>query len=567
MKRFKIILERVFSSGTLLWVLPFLLIVPNVALDITEFSSPVVKAANILLPLGLYLFLMSLSRKSGRTGIFMFPFFFFAAFQIVLLFLYGESIIAVDMYLNMVTTSAGEVTELLGNLGLAIMTVIILYLCPLIWAAILWSRDALASTADVRSARRTGLWILALGIITMALCWGFVPRFNPLRDIFPANVVNNLCTAVKRTDRTMHYFETSAGFDYDARSSRPRDLREIYVLVIGETSRADHWALDGYSRPTNPKLSRRRNTVFFPKAVSESNTTHKSVPLALSHLTPENFGDSIYYTKGLVSAFNGAGFRTAWLSNQGRNRSFIDFFAREAQVVDFIKDDGRHHYDHELIQPLKDFIDASPSDKIFVVLHTYGSHFNYTERYTSHYSRFVPDSRTAASRDNLPQLINAYDNTILYTDATLDAVIGLLDSYDCPSAMLYFSDHGEDIFDDPRNRFLHSSPVPTSYQIHVPMLLWVSNELDAAYPDLLGSARAHRDLDISSSGSIFDTMQDIAGISGPFSDHTKSIVSPAFRPATHRVYLNDYNEGVPIRSCGLRDYDLENFQKTGISCD
>lgn len=566
MKRFRQFLARVFSPSALMWIYPLTLAVPNTWLDITEYTHPLVKCANLLLPAGIYFLLASCSRNIGRTVLACFPLAFFAAFQIVLLFLYGESIIAVDMYLNLVTTNVSEATELLGNLGAAIAAVAVIYALPLVWAGILLWREARIPAATMRRGRRTGAVTTAVGIAAVAACWCLPVRFSFVRDIFPVNVVHNMVTAVVRTDATARYFETSAGFDYRAASLRPGNLREVYVLVVGETSRADNWQLFGYGRPTNPRLSARDSLVVFPKAVSESNTTHKSVPLALSHATCDNFNDSIYTSKSIVSAFNGAGYRTAWLSNQARNHSFIDFYAREAQVSEYLGDDGHHHFDHELIAPLTKFLRESPSAKNFIVLHTYGSHFNYNERYPADHAVFGPDTYIQASKENRDRLIDAYDNTILYTDAFLDSLISVLERQHCTAGLLYFSDHGEDIFDDSRERFLHSSPVPTYWQLHVPVVLWFSGELAGAEPDLYRAAEAHSPLDISSSGSVFDTMLDMAGITTPYADHTRSLVSGNYMRRPRR-YLNDYNESVPLKASGLRSQDLAEFDKKHLQTD
>ena len=110
-----------------MWVLPVLLIIPNVALDITEqYYSVAARIANVALPAGIYLLLMAWSRKAGRTALLLIPVMVLCAFQIVLLYLYGESIIAIDMFLNVVTTNAHEAGELLRNLGEAIAVVCLL---------------------------------------------------------------------------------------------------------------------------------------------------------------------------------------------------------------------------------------------------------------------------------------------------------------------------------------------------------------------------------------------------------------------------------------------------------
>lgn len=547
-----------------MWALPVLLITPNIGLTITEYNSVWAKITNIALPLGIYAWLMSVSRKVGRSILFFFPVMFFGAFQIVLLFLYGESIIAIDMYVNVLTTSVSEASELLGNLLGAIFTVCALYLPAIAAGIYLTVKHKYVGDVRRKILRKVSYPVMGLGLLTYLGAYVFADEFMPRRELFPYNVIENLGTAIYRTNESMHYHTTSANFNYSPVMTRGKEEKEVYVVVIGETSRADNWQLFGYDRPTNPRLSHRKGIYTFPKTLSEINTTHKAVPMLISYLTPENFGDSVAYTRSIFSAFNDLGYRTAFLSNQRRNHSYIDFYGDEAQLTKFISDESGPLRDFNLVQPLKEIIATSPANKVFIILHTYGSHFEYRKRYPSEYAYFTPDNNSGASKDNRPQLMNAYDNTIRYTDALLDTVIGTLDQLDIPAAMLYVSDHGEDIFDDSRERFLHSSPTPTYFQIHVPFLVWVSDEFASGHPSITRALAKNKMLNIASTSSLFHTVLDIAGVKTPFYDATYSVASPQFREHK-RYYLNDYNEDVPLKKSGLRQQDFEMLTRMGFS--
>lgn len=556
--------NKVFSARVFLWVYPFLMIVPNVVLDITEYSPPLVKITNILLPLGIYIFVMSLWKNVGRTSLFFIPLLVYTCVQLVLLHLYGESIIAVDMLLNLVTTNASEASELLGNLALAIFLTGIVYIPLLIWGLVLAVCRVNCQESWLRPARITGELLMGLGLVTMCLSYGLHRNFRLTRDIFPFNVVTNTVIATQRTIDTRNYYHTSSGFSYYAQPSRDAALREIYVMVVGETSRADNWQIFGYDRPTNPRLSQRDDLLVYPKTLTESNITHKSVPLMLSWTTASNFGDSVFTSKSVIDAFNEAGYRTAFLSNQGRNHSFIDFFAREAQTGIFLPDDGAHHYDIELAAELERIIATSPSNKIFAVLHTYGSHYNYRERYPEKDAVFLPDEHTVPEIANRSQMINAYDNSLLQTDLLLARVIDILGSQNCAAAMIYVSDHGEDILDDPRERYLHASPVPTYYQLHVPLVMWMSPGYRELYPGICSAGASHCADDVSSSRIVFHTLLGLAGITSPYLVPEKSLVSDRYVPGP-RCFLNDLNEGVSLEAAGLRDYDFARLREKGIS--
>ena len=553
-------------SYLLIWLVPVVLIVANIALAFTETDPLLAKFTNIILPFGIYLFLMGLWKRTGIAALLSLPFMIYSAFQIVLLFLYGERIIAVDMFLNVATTNFTEATELLANLVSAIVTVCILYLPPLVWGGILASKGICTAANQRHKAVKARIISALAGAGALVACYITVPGYAVSRNLFPINVISNMCEAIMRFHATKNYPQTSAGFVFDAQSTRPDSLQEIYVMVVGETARACNWQLAGYNRPTTPRLARRHDIVFFNRVLSESNTTHKSVPMILSPLDASNFGDSIYHTKSIIETFNEAGYRTAFISNQKRNGSFIDFFGNQADETIFINDgnDNGERFDIDLIDEMESFISRnSDARKLMIVLHTYGSHFKYEGRYPASSAVFTPDNALDATASNRPTLINAYDNTIAYTDLFLDSLASCLGATGRPSAFVYLSDHGEDIFDDERERFLHASPNPTYYQIHVPMLLWMSDSLRTIEPEKFNTAVGHASSKISSSKSAFNTLINLAGITTPSYRPAWSVTDTAFVEQP-RIYLNDYNESVRLDDSGLRRQDFEILNKSKV---
>lgn len=554
---------RTAWAGVLMWALPLLLVVPNIALGFTEhlYSTPA-RIANVLLPLGLYTLICALWKRIGITALLALPLMILCSFQIVLLYLYGQSIIAVDMFLNVVTTNVSEATELLANLTPAIITVCALYLPPLALGIVLVCRGRVTSPGQRRAALVAGGAVLAAGIVAVGASVAAGKGYDTRRLLFPANVCSNMGTAVERTIATDRYFSTSAPFAFNARKTAGTPDNEIIVLVIGETSRACNWQLAGYPRLTNPRLSRRNDLTFFRRTLSESNTTHKSVPLMLSHLDSYSFGDSIYSVKGVVDAFGEAGFATAWISNQERNGALIDFFGEQASSVLFLTDDGRHHHDIETTGPLKAFVDSNPGN-VFAAVHTYGSHFNYRDRIPEGFGLYFPDNASEAAAENRTQLVNAYDNSIIYTDMVLDSIMDILEATGRPAALLYLADHGEDIFDDARGRFLHASPIPTYYQLHVPLLVWTSSAYRSARPATVHNLQANTMARVSSSRSAFHTLLDLAGVTSPCYRPECSVASERYRAATP-IYLNDYNEAVSLQEAGLRPEDFRQLERAGM---
>lgn len=549
-------------EGVLTGMTLFGLLVPNVLLCFTEGLSAFGCIANILLPAGLYILLIAGSRNVGRNVLLSFPFMFLGAFQTVLLGLYGHGIIAVDMFLNVVTTNAGEVGELLGNLAGSIALVCLLYLPCIGYAIFILCRKGRLTSEETRFGRRVGVTLASLGATAMLIAMA-TGNYSPGDDLFPANVVRNMAIAADREAKVKHYAETSAGFNYDAVATHDAKEKEIYVLVVGETSRAGSWQLAGYKRATNPKLWKRQNRiVMFDRAMSESNTTHKSVPLLLSPLTSDEF-DSIYSVKGIISAFKEAGFATAYISNQERNHGIIDDFGEEADTCLFIKDHPELYSNAVNDLVMNDPIDRvihEAADRQLIVVHCYGSHFNYTDRYDDRHRKFLPDHAQEISAGYRKSLVNAYDNTILMTDDFIDRVIASLEKSNTRSALLYAADHGEDIFDDDRNLFLHASPRPSFYQLHVPFFAWVSAPYEHEYPEIVRAMRDNRHKDVSTSASYFHTALDLAGVTTHEYKGTLSVASGKFEERP-RTYLNDHNLQVSLNDAGFDPLDFRHMRQ------
>jgi len=113
-----------------------------------------------------------------------------------------------------------------------------------------------------------------------------------------------------------------------------------------------------------------------------------------------------------------------------------------------------------------------------VVVHQMGSHGPaYFKRTPAEFKKFTPECKdTSLSQCDQQQVINAYDNTILFTDYFLSQVIGWLKTQDKKStpAMLYVSDHGESLGET--NMYLHGLPysVAPPEQTTVPLITWLS---------------------------------------------------------------------------------------------
>ena len=540
-------------------------ILPNCMMFYTEPTSLLTRTVQVLLPLGFYAFAFTWSQKPGKMFWWLFWFMFVDAFEIVLLDLYGESPIAVDMFLNVLTTNPGEATELLSNLLVAVIFVIGFYGFGIAMSIVSLRAKTVMSDRFRMYQRRWSLPLLVVGVVLMVVNVVAEKSFKIQDDIFPINGTYNMGLAIDRAIKQSKYAETSRDFSYHATTHRSDTIPEIYVLVVGETSRADNWSLYGYNRETNPGTSALKNLVVYRDAITMSNTTHKSVPTIMSSAGSEHY-DSLYYRKGVISAFNEVGYTTAYYSNQQRNHSFIDAFGSEAQEVKFLKDKVSlmgNNYDDELVECVKSKLDKYDGGKLLIVVHMYGSHFNYKDRYPREEAHFKPDNVISAERVYRKELINAYDNTIRNTDKVLSSIIRLVDAKGVSSAVIFTSDHGEDIYDDSRDRFLHASPQPTYYQLRVPMLVWTSEQYGARYPEAVARLRANANAAVSTNMVIFHSLLDMSGIESPYKKNSLALSNREFVPH-RRLYINDHNELLPLDSCGLRQLDIEQFRKNRL---
>ena len=568
MNRLSYIYNKV-SSGQFLYVYAVVaLLLPNIALCYTECLAPWACGVNVLLPLSLYMLFFSVAKRPGKMIWWAFIFVFFAAFQLVLLYLFGTGVIAVDMFLNLVTTNPGEAMELLDNLAPAVVGVFVVYLPLLILGGVNIRRDSRLSVSFQQRVRHWAMQIGAIGLFCLLASYLVVDDYRMRNQLYPVNVCYNLYLAFERNAASENYREASRDFKFDARSEHSATAPEVYVMVVGETARAHNFSLYGYPRNTNPLLSKTPGIKAFPNVTTQSNTTHKSVPMLLSAASAEDF-ERLFHEKGILAAFKEAGFHTVFISNQLPNHSFIDFLGEQADEHYFLKKEDAsqgNHYDEDLLQKLDEILplaDASSSAhyhyryrKLFVVLHSYGSHFNYQERYPRSFAYFKPDSRSEAKPKNRRDLLNAYDNTIRYTDYILHGIIERLQKwegvqtktdgvYDQPtSAMLYTSDHGENIFDDERSLFLHAAPKASDYELHVPFIIWTSAGFSKQYPDILKALGENRSKQVQSSLSAFHTMLGIGGIQTRYRLDEYSVASGKYHP-TKLLYLDDHDEAIP----------------------
>lgn len=553
-----------FSQPILYGSFFFLLLLPSLVLALSEPMSLWASIASVLFPAALYSSLLLLFRKPGYFLLFSTWLLIINIGQIVQLSIFGESVISPDMFLNMVTTNAGESGELLGTIWPIVVSASVFYLAGIGMGIYSLRSTEKLSVHFIRRALSLSVVMLLIGGVCLAVDQqkGFQQRIDQI--VYPINALYNLRFAVEKYDKNTHYAESSHGFTFNASKLERSEKREVYLLVIGETTRAMNWQLYGYPRETNPRLSQIEHLVVFPDVVTQANITHKSVPMILSNASAEDY-NIIYAQKSLITAFKEVGFTTVFVSNQVPDHANIDAFAGEAdrliRVADYLKTE-RHPCDNEALPILKEVINAT-NDPLLLVFHTYGSHYDYTQRYGPEDAVFTPDTYSGLTYREREKLLNAYDNSICMIDRMLSDLIEMINDSTLCSSMLYLSDHGEDLMDDSRKMILHCSTVPTYYQVHVPMIAWFSEQYKMQFPEKATAAVNNRAMPISSN-AVFHTLLDMASIASTHKDSTLSIVSNHFARKV-RYFINEHDEPVDFQSVGFKLLDWNMIQQMELS--
>jgi glucan phosphoethanolaminetransferase (alkaline phosphatase superfamily) len=324
-------------------------------------------------------------------------------------------------------------------------------------------------------------------------------------------------------------------FHFDAKKASLTKEKEVHLLVIGETVRADRWQLNGYYRETTPKLSKIKNIINLDNTITGWSATRMSVPVIITRKKSNN--TNIFFPeKSIVSAFKEAGFKTYWLSAQGplgMHDSSTALYAAEAdktQYLNLTDYNGGNIYDDILIKPLEAILSRN-EPKQFIVLHTLGSHYNYADRYPNSFDKFKPSLKhekniSLFDKYKKKEINNSYDNSILYTDYFLSEVINRLKHTGKIATLLYTADHGENLFDNQCKLSGHG--YSTENDFRVASIWWNSDQYKNIYPRKVATIKKHQSSPLTTE-HVFHTLLDIADIRYPTETLAHSIASDSWK--------------------------------------
>ena len=285
------------------------------------------------------------------------------------------------------------------------------------------------------------------------------------------------------------------------------DSRDVCVLIIGESARRDHFSLYGYEKETNPFTKEDGVTALVADAAATYTTAGVK---AILHYAPVSRLHEI-----IPNYFNRAGVDVSWrTSNWGEPQVHIDKYYKVKDLKErFPEADER--YDGILLEGLKEDIMASDKVKTLVIIHTNTSHGpTYFKKYPSEFQHFTPVCTTVEmSKADHDELMNAYDNTIVYTDWLIHSVIETLKEIpDTRCCMMYVSDHGESLGEN--NLYMHGVPMSMApkEQVEIPFIVWDSDE-----------GMEVKDLEKVSQYHVFHSLMKFMGLESPIFDEEKNI--------------------------------------------
>lgn len=313
---------------------------------------------------------------------------------------------------------------------------------------------------------------------------------------------------------------------YLARADKP----VLMVIVAGETGRAQNWSLGGYERETNPELAK-RDIVYYPNATSCGTATATSLPCMFSPLTRAEYSyEGGLSHENLLDVLMHAGFDVEWWDNNTGDKNIGDRLPVRPHTMK-AEDGGEFCFpeciDGVFLKSLQDKADTITRNTV-IVLHQIGSHGpSYWLRYPPERELFKPACHTPELTNcSTEEIVNAYDNTLAYTDWFLAQVIDQLDASDrVIPAVYYVSDHGESLGEG--GLYLHGTPyfMAPDYQTRVPMVLWMSQRFRdslALDPACLAKAAA----DPVSHDNMFSTVLGMLDVTTEARDATLDLAAP-----------------------------------------
>ena len=399
-------------------------------------------------------------------------------------------VVDTPMLINVLQTDAHEARDQLSaSLMLHLLWLAVL---PIWWvwqrptSVLPWTRQLLHNLAWCAA----GVVLMCLSLMTVFQDFSSLMR-NHLMMRYQINPLNSVYAVL---DLTVIPSDEVSGplqrVGEDARIVRvpPAHKPPLLVLVLGETARSQNFSLNGYARETNPELAQ-LPVVSFSQVSSCGTSTAESLPCMFSHLGRKGNSLKRANRENLLDVLQRAGYAVLWIDNQSGCKDQCARIAslRTSQIQSAEHCPNGECHDSVMLSLIDAEIAKLPPERrargTVVVMHQMGSHGPaYYKRSPEAFKRFMPEcTQTSLSQCSQQEVINAYDNTLLYTDHFLASTVAWLERQQTHAtpAMLYVSDHGESLGEN--NLYLHGLPyaVAPQTQTRVPLITWLSSGFES----------------------------------------------------------------------------------------
>ena len=401
-----------------------------------------------------------------------------------------------SMLVNVLQTDLRESKELFS-----LQLVWVLGLMALLPTVLLWRVKVQSAPFFVQLKHNIVLMLLAIILAVAAVMLTFQSTASVMRNhkelrfmINPLNSVYALGLIVAEPFTRAKLATQAIGQDAKTGMSWQTNKKPtLLIVVVGETARAANFSLNGYARDTNPELAQAQ-VANFSNVHSCGTSTAASVPCMFSHLGREAYNKRSANFEGLLPVLKHAGLSVLWRDNNAGCKGVCSTEPAEydemshLSVADLCQNQAcfdeilLHQLDERAANILNNR-KASQANGLVIFMHQMGSHGPaYYLRSPQAYKAFLPECVSNNLQDcTQAQVINAYDNTIRYTDHFLAQTIKWLNHHEnqYDTAMLYVSDHGESLGEN--NTYLHGLPylIAPDVQKHVPMVVWLSPQMQA----------------------------------------------------------------------------------------
>ena len=405
------------------------------------------------------------------------------------------------MFVNVLQTDVAEATDLLSPSLIA--AIVVLGLLP---AIAIWRYNSARRSLFVALTHRSISFIIAVSLIVVPLLASQKAIFSVARNhqelrhmIAPLNVFSASYRLARDRLETPSSFKRIAGDAVHTRVESSEARPTVHVLIVGETARADNFSLNGYTANTNPLLAAKKDLQFY-EISSCGTATAVSLPCMFSVDGRENFDrQSASHEENLLDVAKRAGYDVYWVDNGNGCKGLCDRVEHmdvHHSAASAVCPEGEC-YDGQLVEELDRILDSVSRDTL-IILHQLGSHGPaYFRRYPEPYASFQPDCRSQNFSDcSREEIVNAYNNTIVYTDHVISAAIDVLENRatDISASLVYVSDHGESLGE--HGVYLHGMPYAFApdAQTNVPLIVWSAESTPGSgCPDQLATKQLTHD--------------------------------------------------------------------------